>query len=79
MITLLSVFLATIFPGRLQPLVASGEALASILLAFFFAAVGIFLPAPPPPPSSYLSSFLLNPRYKVSKHHPSLDFIEAQN
>ena len=40
MITLLSVLLATLVPQQLQCLVESGEAIASILLAIFFAAVG---------------------------------------
>ena len=40
MITLLSVILATAFPRQLQPLVSSGEAIAAVLLSYFFASVG---------------------------------------
>lgn len=40
MITLYSVLLATIAPKQLEPLVSSGEGIASVLLSLFFAAVG---------------------------------------
>lgn len=39
-ITFLSVILATLLPKQLTPLATSGEAIAAILLALFFAAVG---------------------------------------
>ena len=39
-ITLITVLLATLFPGQLKPLAASGEGLAAIILSYFFAAVG---------------------------------------
>ena len=39
-VTAISVALATLAPGALQPLVSSGEALATILMQLFFASVG---------------------------------------
>ncbi|CAG9462431.1 unnamed protein product, partial [Pedinophyceae sp. YPF-701] len=39
-VTAIAVALATLFPSKLAPLVASGEALAAILMQYFFVAIG---------------------------------------